>query len=190
MNDTDVMIDLETLGTSSRAPILSIGAVLFSFDTPYDEPVKKHQTFYRRINWDSAIEGRKVDADTIKWWLKQGPEAKEEILEDTDNAISDVLWELSDWLPRDIRPWGNGASFDISMLEDMYHQINYSDIIPWKHWNVRDMRTLVWLAESMTSWSKTDVAFEGDKHNALHDAIHQVRVVKYLHQGLKTTNMT
>lgn len=186
MKNTNVMIDLETLGTTSRAPIISIGAVLFSFDTPHDEPIlPTNQTFYRRINWDSAMEDRRVDADTIKWWMQQDDKAKEEVLLDADTEIADVLWELHDWMPEDIRAWGNGASFDISMLEDMYYQLKYDDLLPWKHWNVRDMRTLVWMAEELTGASKKDIEFDGVEHNALHDAIHQVRMVKYLHGALK-----
>jgi len=68
--------------------------------------------------------------------------------------------------PGDIYVWGNGSTFDISMLEHAFVQLGLH--IPWKYYNIRDCRTIQMLAEDLID--RNDVKFEGEKHNALHDA--------------------
>ncbi len=56
------------------------------------------------------------------------------------------LQQLSDFLPKDVKVWGNGANFDIGILEHAYDQ--YQIEIPWEFWNVRDCRTIKDMYES------------------------------------------
>jgi exodeoxyribonuclease VIII len=160
------MLDVESLGATSDAPIIAMGAVNFDISTGETGP-----EFYRRINWDSAIKGRRVSGDTIKWWMKQSAEALAEVLDPANEAsFAVVLHELSAWFRNlgrgNIYVWGNGSSFDISMLEHALVQHGFT--IPWKFYNIRDCRTIQMLAEGLID--RHDVKFEGDKHNALHDA--------------------
>jgi inhibitor of KinA sporulation pathway (predicted exonuclease) len=39
------------------------------------------------------------------------------------------------------------------------------------------MRTIVDLAEVLTNFDKRSVEFEGEKHNAISDAVHQAKVI-------------
>jgi exodeoxyribonuclease VIII len=70
--------------------------------------------------------------------------------------------------------WGNGATFDISMLEDAYRQ--YEIEIPWKFWNVRDCRTVLDMYESIRGGFNKTVNRQG-AHNALDDAKFQAQYI-------------
>ncbi|EON3121769.1 3'-5' exoribonuclease, partial [Escherichia coli] len=62
-----LMIDLETMGTNTNAPIVVIGAVFFDPQTGEIGPV-----FYIVISLTDAMNtGAVPDGGTIEWWLKQ-----------------------------------------------------------------------------------------------------------------------
>ncbi len=172
-----LMIDLETLGTDPTAPIVAIGAVFFDPQTG-----ELGAEFSATISFESACERRTPSASTIQWWLKQSDDARAKVVRGKQG-----MFEALDGLHRFIRdntnvkPWGNGATFDISMLEDCFKC--YDMTVPWKFWNIRDVRTVVELGE-MKGFSKDDVPFEGTPHVALDDAKHQARYVSFITQGL------
>lgn len=178
----NLMIDLETLGTSSKAPVISIGACYFD-----ETGVKQH--FYAVLDIKQQIDSglRKVDADTIKWWMGQEGAAKKVFQEELGvQAIEGLqpveyyytennrhsLEEFSRFcfLHEDIKPWGNGSTFDITILESLLE--DYNLLPPWKFYNIRDMRTF---KEYVYDGSETKR--EGTHHNALDDAIYQAEVV-------------
>jgi len=171
-----VMIDLETLGTSPQAPILSIGAVFFDPETG-----ETGRTLHDKLDFESACEGRAIDPATVKWWLTQSEDARQALLEDFGTSQISALELLTEFLSVGAVVWGNGAVFDISMLEDLYRQ--HEMRIPWTFWNVRDVRTIVDCAEGIIS--KEDFEFEGVKHDALADAIHQAKYVSAMWQALR-----
>ncbi len=167
----DVMIDLETLGTDNDAHILSIGAVVFDRVTGAipDEFYASNLT---------CEQGRKVDIDTVRWWMQQDKDAKD-IFSGEPVTIGLALLELKRWFAESvcaddsrIHPlvWGNGSTFDISILTHACNQAGME--IPWRFWDVRDVRTVVDLAAGKVD--KKSYPFNGTKHNALDDARHQV----------------
>jgi len=176
------MIDLETMGVSSRAPILAIGAVEFDRDT-----CEVGEKFYQRINWESAFTARKVDASTVHWWMKQGktnPDAVSEILKKKGSVnMKHGLEKFSEFIDgRAFCVWGNGATFDITILETVYEQ--YKLPTPWEFWNVRDCRTVQDIAEDF-GLGKEDLDRSGQHHNALDDAIYQAEYISYFLNGMK-----
>ena len=75
---TDLMIDLETLGTTPETPVISIGAVFFNPETK-----KLGPTFYLPLAVDEQISrGRKPTGATLKWWMQQSNAAKKVFNED------------------------------------------------------------------------------------------------------------
>jgi exodeoxyribonuclease VIII len=176
---TDVSIDIETLGHKYNAPILSIGAVAFNRDTG-----KLGKTFYQEIEPDSAIKVGTPTASTIAWWITQS-KAAQRIFNDSAVArenkmhIASALLNFVTYV-RSLgtpRPWGNGATFDVTIIE---HSIDMGTVglaPPWVYWNIRDIRTLVDTAETLFGWKKDSVAREGVHHNALDDAVHQAKLV-------------
>ena len=70
--------------------------------------------------------------------------------------------------------WGNGSTFDITILENAYKIIG--DIPhPWKFWNIRDLRTLV-NAASVIGFNHKQLKHVGVYHDALADAVHQAKI--------------
>lgn len=139
MANTDVMIDLETLATSSDAAILTIGAVKFD---PLGVGVEQDNRFYTRVDLDSCHEiNLQVSDDTINWWATQSKEAQEEAF-NPDNRlhIEDAFQDLYKFCWGAQRVWSNGAAFDIVICETVFKRIHRA--IPWNFWQVRDVRTM------------------------------------------------
>ena len=173
MNLRHVMIDLETMGTTPNAAIVSIGAVIF--DPRYN--IVSKDTFYTELDWRN--QGRHFEPSTREWWSKQSVIAKQ-VLHRGTISLPDALEDLTFWLPDDVRVWGNGPTFDISIPEDAFRQHKID--IPWKHWNIRDMRTAKDMFESQRGGLPMPKL--NNNHNALQDAINQAQAVCKMWQKL------
>lgn len=171
-----VMIDLESMGVKPDSAIVSIGAVVFD---PRANKVSD-KVFYTELEWED--QGRLINQETKEWWHsdKVSNEARDALYGFDD--LEHQLKALAEWLPKDCKVWGNGATFDISMLEDAYDQ--YSIPIPWDFWNIRDMRTIKDMYESLRGG--LDRKSGGTLHNALHDAIFQAEYVCEMWNGILT----
>ena len=174
MTPNNVMIDLETMDLIPGAAIVSIGAVVF--DPRYN--IVTEDTFYAELEWKT--QGRSIDKGTVDWWRKQSPKARAALKGTT--TLEDALGDLSFWIPDGAQVWGNGPSFDISILEDAYRSVGIPT--PWKFYNVYDCRTIKYLYESARGGFDKKVG--GDTHNALHDAKHQVSYVCAMWRSLLT----
>ena len=177
-----LMIDLETMGTNTNAPIVVIGAVFFDPQTGEIGPV-----FYIVISLTDAMNtGAAPDGGTIKWWLKQSSEARAAILTDQvklKDALSrfrEFINEYSD--EKFVQVWGNGATFDNAILRTSYERLDIP--CPWRYHNDRDVRTIVELGKTIDFDAGTVIPFEGVRHNALDDARHQAKYVSAIWQKL------
>lgn len=170
-----VMIDLETLCTTQTAIFPIIGACVF-------EPTTGEITseFYAHVSQkDQEAVGRTTSPATIAWWKQQSDAAKIEITK-PGQPFATVMQQFTEFLPDRCIVWGNGATFDISILENAFRMLKMD--IPWAFWDVRDVRTIVHLAQGKVE--KNQTPFEGVAHNALHDAKHQARYVSAMWQAL------
>jgi len=182
---THLMVDLETMGKKPGAPIVSVGAVFF-------DPAsgKTGAEYYQVISLESSMSfGARPDASTILWWLKQSPEARSAIVVDDTVGLVEALEQFLDFIAenaangsKNVQLWGNGSSFDCSLLEAAFELADTPFPIP--HWNYRDVRTVVELGKAVGLNSRYDIPFEGDQHNALADARHQVKYVSAIWQRL------
>lgn len=174
----NIMVDLETLGTSARAPIVSIGAVVFD-----DETGELGNEFYVAIDIESALEhGDPVDPATLKWWMRQSDEARMAVISGTatpwDAMNSFFQYVKAEDPTGEIQVWGNGAAFDNVILAELFRE--YWGCVPWKFWNDRCYRTLKNL--------RPDIPFTrvGTHHNVLDDAksqaLHAVQLLKAIKQ--------
>jgi hypothetical protein len=168
-------IDLETLGTRYNAAILSIGVQQFDIGTG-----KLDETFYREIDLDSAIKAGKVTGSTLAWWAQQGEVAKRVFGSNGKTPLSVALDELRTWmLKKATKPkvWGNGSSFDISILEHAYDNGAIGLKEPWQYTDIRDMRTIM-------DYCLVKPKREGTHHNALDDAKYQAQCIAAAHRGI------
>ncbi|EJN8555473.1 3'-5' exoribonuclease, partial [Escherichia coli] len=170
-----LMIDLETMGTNTNAPIVVIGAVFFDPQTGEIGPV-----FYIVISLTDAMNtGAVPDGGTIEWWLKQSSEARAAILTD-QVKLKDALSQFREFIneysdEKFVQVWGNGATFDNAILRTSYERLDIP--CPWRYHNDRDVRTIVELGKTIDFDARTVIPFEGVRHNALDDARHQAKYV-------------
>ncbi|EEZ6547445.1 exonuclease, partial [Escherichia coli] len=174
-----LMIDLETMGKNPDAPINALAGTFFDPATGEMGP-----EFSKTIDLETA--GGVIDRDTIKWWLKQSREAQSAILTD-EIPLDDALLQLREFIDENsgeffVQVWGNGANFDNVILRRSYERQEIP--CPWRYTNDRDVRTIVALGLVMDFDARSVITFEGERHNALHDARYQAKYVSAIWQKL------
>lgn len=164
LNPNDIMIDLETLDVTEDAYILSIGACTMD----------KSEQFYEIVG---TKQNRSISVDTIWWWTQQSPQARDVIGQSkiSKTSLPVALCKLTEWLGKqdfnsNLGVWSHGATFDIKMLENAYHQFNLE--CPWAFWQARDTRTLINIHTMLTN-NPYKLERSGIHHNALDDALYQ-----------------
>lgn len=169
----DVMIDIETLGTTPNSVILSIAAVQFDRDTG-----ETGSEFLRTIDPDPKRQGRKRCQETYNWWQQQSEAAMQAAFSGTASlhqSLNDLyLWfnDLYLWFGPNQIAWSQGTDFDFGILDHAFRQYGFADS-PWKYNNKRDTRTVY----DICDFDPKSIEREGDKHNALDDCKHQIRCV-------------
>lgn len=179
-----LMLDLETLGVSTEAPLISIGAIFFdlSSGTQYAE-------FYRVVHLSSALEFGQPEPATLQWWMKQSDEARSVFNEPDSLSMKTILVEFSDFIKRfgdeNVKVWGNGSSFDNAILASAYRKQSID--LPWDFRNDRDVRTIIDLAKELKNFdARAAIKMNEYAHHALHDAKYQAAYVSAAYQALKT----
>jgi len=176
---TDVMVDIETLGTAADSVILSIGAVAFNVG----EPEGAWLTFDSgpiSVRSSRAL-GFVLDEDTLAWWLAQSAEARvllPRALNRSAASINKALTDFACWFPPDACLWGSGADFDNALLASAYDKVSLPR--PWKYSNSRCYRTMKWVFAEVLQ-----PEFRGVKHDALADALHQTQHLQAIFSYLK-----
>jgi hypothetical protein len=157
-----VMVDLETTGNAAGCGILSIGATTFNH-----QGVRSREEFYVQIDPDS-LHDFPADPETLRWWKEQSKEAYNAAWGGKTPLVKALQLFQQFCLEQkgEIILWGNGAAFDNVILAAGYD--NCGIIKPWSYWNDRCYRTLKNLFPYVSAFQ-----FEGEKHNALDDAVHQ-----------------
>lgn len=164
---TEVMVDLETLGSTPGSVIISIGAVFFGRGMPEAQWRNFEVPVISVASCEAA--GLHQDAATVQWWAEQAAEARTVV----DAAkvggfhLAWALQELRDVFPLGAKLWGNGADFDNVLLSCAYAATGIEP--PWKFYNNRCFRTM------KNESTVAAPSFLGVKHNALADALHQTR---------------
>ncbi|PSY63639.1 exonuclease [Escherichia sp. 20412-1] len=174
-----LMIDLEKMGTGPDAQIASMGAVFFDPQTGEMGP-----EFNKTI--DMKTGGGTVNISTIEWWLQQSSEARSAILTNKI-PMDDALLQFREFIDENsgesfVQVWGNGTAFDNVILRRSYER----QVIPcpWRYTNDRDERTIVAMGLTIDFDARELIAFEGERHNALHDARYQAKYVSAIWQKL------
>lgn len=170
---TKVMLDLETMGNGSNAPIVAIGAVEFDEDSG-----EVGRDFYRRISLESSVAlGTVMDPSTVLWWLQQADAARAELTNQQGRvSIEAALTAFDNWIDATALVWGNGADFDNVILANTYRAAGGQ--APWKFYHNRCYRTLKNLMPEVP------FARAGTAHNALDDAksqaVHAIALLRKL----------
>jgi hypothetical protein len=165
-----IMIDIETLGTSSNCVVASIGAkVMFQEDG---------EEFYKKLDWSQQSKrGRVIEPSTVRWWLQQNADAQAEMVE-VGEDVTTTLEALADFCGRDGHCflWANGSVFDIGILRSLFADFGVG--FPTTYDKELDFRTLRRVLEMVQpsydiKWAKGETA-----HSALGDAKSQAHALE------------
>jgi len=190
MTPTDVMIDLETLGTTPGSVIVAIGAVAFDRNK-----VGGVAIFDVRIDpADAQRRGLTIDANTVMWWLAQSDDARSALKAlggPPILSLDDALVGLGEFVKGcgpDVCVWGNGADFDLTLLGAAYHTVGRAT--PWSHRKHRCLRTLKDVLPpeaTAAAIADTDAACSAwfKPHVALLDARWQARLAVEIYARLR-----
>lgn len=178
---TDIMVDIETLGTKTGATIFQIAAASFDITTGQVKDT---------INLTGDIaqyDELNVDGSTLKWWLDTDKDLLHALLSGGNLSEVGLLTKLLTWIyaqtpdNKDVYLWGNGILFDNVKISDLCakHGLPY----PIFYRNDRDVRTILELASLksglMEKEIRASVASESErKHNAFDDVMFQIRLVR------------
>lgn len=170
----DIMCDIETLGKDGDTAIFQVSAAAFDIKTG---------SIICTFNEICNIGGGKifVDGDTLKWWLNTDKELLSKLLNQGNCSEKWMVEYFHSWIENlqkkyDVYFWGNGILFDNRIIKAKMESYNLKYPIFYR--NDRDLRTLV---DIVTTKYGIDVNKEcqvenTEKHNAMHDVEHQIRV--------------
>lgn len=169
---TDVMIDIETLGSNPRAPVIQIGACAFNLKTgevgaAWSELVRPN------------FEYTKPDVDTIAWWMKQNEGARLHVARCCEAGVfeNEALHALAKYVfdnTIDVCAWAMPPEFDLVILRNLGDARGVK--LPWHYAATRDLRTL----EHLAGMTKADRMQPVTPHDAGSDAAAQASTaIKY-----------
>lgn len=175
----DIMLDLETTGLDKgRTNILQIAAVRFNLA----ERTIDHNFFNRAL---LPVPGRFWDESTRAWWLKDKRAILEEIMTRMEDPKT-VLLALTEWAGTGKSMYAKPTHFDHAFLDQYY--VDHGLQIPFHFRQANDMNS--WIRSRYFPQEAPQhewyMPFEGDKHNALMDCLHQIKVLFHVADETQT----
>jgi hypothetical protein len=160
----DLMLDLETLGTSPDTVVVQIGACYFSNKTG-----KIGKKFKVNVDIDSCLrEGFTVEGNAIKWWLTE--QAKNATFFNDTTNVRAAIYDFIEFSWKAERVWSH-ATFDFVIMMNYINRLGCTPGFGYK--SARDIRTLLDLSHSKIKYSEDNTPRAGE-HDALEDCIYQV----------------
>lgn len=166
----DCMVDLETTSTlPDRGAIIQVAAVKFNMQTGE----VSHEFFDRCMNIPPH---RHWDEGTRHWWMRQ----KKSVLQGIYQRMEDpaTVWdEFCDWAypAGSMRFWSKPTHFDFNFVSSYCNDFQKPN--PFHFRIATDMNSFLrglWFPHEVPD---LQVPFKGNAHNALHDTLHQVKVL-------------
>ena len=177
----NITFDLETLGNTSNAPIVQIGAVKFTDD---GEITDKFLVNIDLKSLERIRDNFVIDFSTISWWFNQSDEAIKSVYGEELERMSlhQALYEFHQWIGKteDYEYWSH-ATFDPPILHNNYKAIGRENPIPFRLHS--DIRTLTRNVKKIGG--NMEVERTGIAHNALDDCLTQA---DYISKGLQILN--
>lgn len=186
---TDIMIDIETLGMPPDAIPVTIGVAQFQLNDP-GTIIEKFQIPVHAGTAQKA--GLTMDANTIMWWMEQSQAAQQTLISKEAVSITQALNKLADYiaLVREknvkgkINIWANDPDFDTVILDNAFQKCKIAT--PWRFWETRSCRTMIELAERLFDFNKkTDFLRMGTHHAADDDAEYQAQLMQHIYKRMK-----
>lgn len=177
----EIMLDIETIGTTAGSIILTLGAIKFDragdirrgpYPASADEIAARSDSFYARLDMvELKALGFTADKDTIAWWMKQKGEVRyEAMLAQPREPIAAVLDRFYLWFGNSAHPWSHGDDFDCVLIDAAYRKLGRKT--PWFFTETRDTRTLFDIAKLSAAEQKSMRSKK--HHHALFDCWDQI----------------
>lgn len=182
MSKNHISIDIETLGTKPGSVIASIGAVIFDPKAGVqsaEDMMKDSIKILIDIRQSIAL-GMEVSGDTISWWMQQTDAARNATFNPKDKSDlltpDSAIINFNAFIRSVEKPfvWGNGANFDISLLEAVMDVVKRG--YPWAYTKVRCLRTL----RAVAPFNYSDMPKNDLPHDCLADAIYQAQNIQLI----------
>lgn len=201
MNNSDFVVDWETIGTTPDSVVLSLAFTPFKRDELKTFQEYIDDTYYWKFELSHQIElGRVTNQSTLDWWEKQDPEVKNSQFEPTPDDVDLVtmLRELKAAcqehnITNKSMGWCRGTSFDFPIFTNIIDQVKdqippdemklNGAFFPCAFWNQRDIRS--YIAGLMVDPELTRVplpkgSIDGFKHHdPIHDCARAILHIKY-----------
>ncbi len=170
------MIDIETLGNTPEAAMLSIGIV------PFNSILDIGPKVLYEIYLKDALQLGKLSAETLQWWTNQPPEQYKKLITSGTMSTSDALMGLKgicDYLMMDeFKIWANGPDFDLKIIAHKLDQLNITPL--WVPWNQRCVRTIKAIDPTL---AKSFI--NPEKHDPVQDCLVQINQVCAINEKYK-----
>ena len=178
----DIMVDLETLGTSFDATVVQIAAVSFDIETG-----EELDSFVHTADIRKGSDALNVDGNTLYWWIRNHSDLLRDMITrgDAEVSPSSLMFMFYEWLNRqgsflDRYLWGNGILFDNAIVRHQMEKMGFE--YPIKYTNDRDVRTITELAAmklGMSDYEFRETTKDGafTPHVAYHDCLQQIKTV-------------
>lgn len=168
------MIDIESLDVVRTAAVIQVGVIIFEYSK--SGTIRKLDTAKLDLPL-SPQEGRTSSIGTLAFWLEN--QANREVFESMKfkrMGVDDfqfALASLTRWLSKHkvSEYWFQGPTFDAIILEDLI-----DTGVPWKFYQVRDMRTVEKLLGDPDKVKKLKSKVT---HDALEDCEVQLEVLRH-----------
>lgn len=162
-----IVIDIETLGRRNDAAVTQVGTVIA------DENFDVLDSYLIQVTpdaWNTC--DRTFTGETLLWWMEQKntPTSKKPThIVHSYKYLVDKLYQIFDrYNTEDTTIWTKG-SMDLFCIKDLCEYFDMNT--PWEFWQPRDIRTV---KDFIKEWK----TFENNNHNALDDALNQLRELK------------
>jgi DNA polymerase III epsilon subunit-like protein len=157
--DKHCMVDLETLGSNPKSPIVQVGMVFFTVEGILTQSLLT-------VDFDDALRHGEPDGSTYRWWLQQPKEAQESLFKNPRPImeVADIIEKLL--VAQNASFYWAHATFDFPILQSLFRSLGRKYPLPYKR--CYDLRTLEYLSNHPQWEPRT-----GIHHNALDDATYQ-----------------
>lgn len=165
----DHMVDLESTGLNfERNGIIQISAVRFNLA----ERTISHDFFDRCL---ALPDNRFWDESTRIWWMKKKDVLMSILGRGEEPSV--VLEAFSAWVGPNASMWAKPTHFDHVFLKSYFSDANKPH--PYFYRTANDMNSFLrgrYFPAPAPQW-EYEMEFHGDKHNAIHDCLHQISVL-------------
>lgn len=188
-----LMLDIETLGTDSRAVVLSLGSTVIGPGYPSYYMTFANAHDMSVVDQQIEVYARTMTGSTIAWWINQtSKEAKDAVFHSAEVRHKPLYEGMLEWLEwvnnqlearnetfNDLVIWGNSAAFDCSITKSLLEDIGIE--APWKFWNEKCYRTLKGFFSGIER-PRPEVP-----HHAMHDALAQAKHLEAILNHMETS---